>query len=340
MERAFPHLAEEGAMNRGLKYFMTGGPAFARSFRLFSALGFGTSILFCRYRQGKTQEIEISHTDYDGMNGLVAQLKKAGTYEENSFPVIPARKRSFLPWTLLRRFLHYFRVLWQFSRKSQEWKELPRKVSQPILVWNFFSAEETESIRATARANKVSMNSHLFYTLNDTVKPYLAPSGKAATWIIPVSLYSSSEQAQTPGMRTSIMEVGLVPSDTPATTNEKVRRELESESYWGAIVAVLINHPLPASINRAILSATVASKRRVGTFSNLGKWRGRDTSADEAWSVVPPVHAGQPFGVGAIEYNGKLGLGMQFDPFLGLDEHDAEAVMKEFMSRLRRKDTP
>ena len=116
--------------------------------------------------------------------------------------------------------------------------------------------------------------------------------------------------------------------------NAKVRREVDKESYWGAIVAVLINHFLPDSLNRAILAATVATKRRVGTFSNLGRWTGKERAADEAWAVVPPVHPGQPLGVGVIEFNGKLGVGMKIDPYLGMDEADGHFLVERFAESL------
>ena len=51
-------------------------------------------------------------------------------------------------------------------------------------------------------------------------------------------------------------------------------------------------------------------------------------SADEAWSVVPPVHPGQPVGIGAIEFNGKLGIGMKVDPSIGLDENMALELLQ------------
>lgn len=317
-----------------LTYFFTGGPAFAESFRLFSALGFDTSIVYAQQRASGAREIEISHIDYDGMNGLVAQLRETGAYRSDSFPAIPPRKQRFILLTWLRRLVQYFKVLWQFSRPSQEWQPRPRQVAHPFCVWRFFTGEQTARIREAARASGVSFNSHLFFQLNETVKPHLAPSKHPATWIIPVSLYQNSQQAESQGMRTSIMEVGLTPDDTPQTVHEKVRKEVDSESYWGAIVAVLINHPLPRAINRAILAATVAKKRRVGTFSNLGKWKGKERDLTEAWAVVPPVHPGQPLGVGAIEYNGKLGFGFKIDPFLGFDETDANRLADTFTAKL------
>ncbi len=313
-----------------IKYFFTGGPAFARSFRLFQHLGFDTSIVFGHRRNGEVEEREISHIEYDGMNGLVEQLRVTGTLTDQSFPVIPERKKSFWVFTLIRRFLQYFRVLYQFSRKSQEWRPEPRKVASPLTVWKFFTAKETESMRQAAKGSGVSFNSHLLYHLNEVVKPRLAPSKEPATWIVPVSLYENAKQAQEKGMRTSIMELALRPSDGATEVHAKVRREVDRESFWGAIVAVLINHLLPDRLNLAILGATVATKKRVGTFSNLGKWSGNEKAKDEAWAVVPPVHPGQPLGVGVIEFNGKLGVGFKIDPFLGMDEADGDFLINKF----------
>ncbi len=319
-----------------LNYFLTGGPAFAQSFRLFQKLGFDTSIVFGHHINGRTEEREISHIEYDGMNGLTEQLRQTGTLTDQSFPQVPLRKRGFLLFTLIRRFFQYFRILWQFSRKSQEWRVEPRKVAVPFTVWKFFTPEETEASRQAAKAAGVSLNSHLLFHLNETVKPRMAPSKHPSTWIVPVSLYASAEQVHEPGMRTSVMEVGLMPNDGPVQVHAKVRKEVDQESYWGAIVAVLINHFLPARLNSAILAATVATKRRVGTFSNLGRWTGNEKASDEAWSVVPPVHPGQPLGVGVIEFNGKLGVGMKFDPYLGMDEAEGRFVLERFKESLTK----
>ena len=130
-----------------VSYFLTGGPAFARSFRLFSALGFDTSIVYAQQMKTMAREIEISHIEYDGMNGYVAQLMATGAYQADSFPSIPPRKKSFFLITFFQRLFQYVKVLWQFSRPSQEWKTPPRKVAQPFCVWRFFTPGQTAKIQ-------------------------------------------------------------------------------------------------------------------------------------------------------------------------------------------------
>lgn len=314
--------------NRG--DFFTGGPAFARSFRLFAELDFDTDIVYARNHQGKVVEFVLPHADYDGFTGFTHLLSEHKEMTGQSFPPIPKRKHRFFLVTLFKRIGQYFRTLWQFAKKSREWKRAGKSPANFITSWQFCSAEQTAKMREQARKAGVSLNSHLFYSLHKTVKPHLQSSKLPATWIIPVSLYDNAEQANGPGVRTSIMEVNVEDKDVAVDLHAKIRHEVNRETYWGTVVAVLINHVLPDSINRKILSATVATKKRVGTFSNISKWTGNEKFADEGWSIVPPVHPGQPIGCGCIEFNGKLGLGMKLDPYLGRDQAEADILMQSW----------
>lgn len=317
--------------NGVVKKQITGGHAFKRSFHLFAELGFDTSILYAAKDVTGIQTIEIPHSDYDGMNGLVKLLTDKGQITETSFPPVPPRDESGFLVKWFKRIIQFFRVLVQFSRKSREWKEKPRCESTIVCDWIFLSEEETQKTRQSAKKRGVSVNSHLLHSLNGAVRPYLEPSEKDnSTWIVPVSLYESFEEAKAPGIKTSIMEVNLADNDTAEIVHAKVKKEVDLQSYWGTIVAVLLNDFLSDNLNRKILASTVAKKKRVGTFSNLGRWCGKEEKGFVGWAVVPPVHPGQPLGVGAVEYNGALGVGMKWDPCLGMTKSDRETVKNSF----------
>lgn len=298
------------------------------SFKIFAQLGYDVSIRFGHCINGKWEETELSHISFDGINGFTKLLTDQGKILPTSFPQLRERpERSFFQkWT--NRFRQYFRTVGQFSKPSRQWrlKRAPLPAGTFVSSWRLLSVAETQLFRACSQSQGVSLNTFLLYNLHRAVLPFLEAGSKQKTlpcaWIVPAMLYKNWKMAANQGVHTSIMELNIIESDTPHSLQQKLNHEISIESYWGPILGAAINNFLPDFLNRFILNLTVAKKMRVGTFSNIGKWTGQEQEPSEGWSVLPPVHPGQPLGVGAIEYNGKLGLGIKADPVLGFSQSD------------------
>lgn len=258
--------------------------------------------------------------------------KSAGVFESDGFPPLRDRKSSLGKWP--NRIKEYFRILQQFSLKSKEWlPKIPEIAEHATNLaancqvslsenkfhcgWIYLSQDQTERLRRSSKAAGVSLNVYLLHRINQAVQPYLQNSSFKSSWIVPVAVYSSWELALLPGVRTSTVEINIGEKDSLQDLQRQLQSEVNREAYWGFLVGAMINYVLPMSLNRAILQATIAKKNRVGTFSNIGKWTGKEDHS--IWAMAPNVHPGQPLGAGAVEFNGRLGLGFKFDPCLGFD---------------------
>jgi hypothetical protein len=314
-----------------------GENAMSRGFVHFEKLGYDVSIIYGRARGGAWETIEISHIPYDGINGFAHVLNERGLFDPAGLP--PLRKRAERPFVArwANRFRQYLDVVAQFGRPSRKWAKPAAAVEGRPLAWIAFSMEETARIRGRAREEGVSVNVLLLHRLHQVVAPRLEPgSPHPAAWIVPANLYEDWSNILGRGVLTSIMELEVRDDDGPKAIQEKLTAAIAAEAYWGPFLGAMINDPLPAFLNRAILSSTVAKKMRVGTLTNAGKWSGRETAPDEAWSLVPPVHPGQPLGCGVIEWNDKLGLGLKADGSLGLNAEALAALAREWREALLR----
>lgn len=308
-----------------------------RSFTLFSQLGFDVDIIYLRFKpEGGFDRIIVPHTEYDGINGFVEMLKRDGLFDLKCLPPFPERPRRgfFLRW--LNSFMQYFRVLAQFGAKSRSWKTSKPNNGYSV-SGKLLTADETSDIKSNAKKKGVSTNTALLHALNVTILPYLDLSQLALpnAWIIPVMLYETAAQTEEKGSLTSIMEVNIHENDSLENLQRQIREEIAAEAYMGTWLAAILNSFLPDSLNRSILKSTVAKKMRVGTFSNLGRWQSvRPSPGTSGWSVTPPVHPGQPFGVGLIEYGGRLGVALKTDPTLGLSEAEGSKILDQWVRRL------
>jgi hypothetical protein len=305
-----------------------------KSFECFRDLGLDTDIYFCQIHEGGTKLIRVSHCEYDGISGFVNLLKKQGQYKSDGFPNVLRRNRHSIA-LVYRKLREYIRTLGQFKMKSYHWRygegfQLKRQFFSVVS----FEVESTRRLKAQARRLKVSVNSFLFHHLAASVMPYLDFSRDAAgaTWIVPASLYESEEQAHRKGNRTSIMEVVVKPDQSVRETHEMIKAEVRREAHWGPWLGAWIFYFLPRFFVRWALKSTVAKKKRVGTFSNLGSWIGVDHS--DWWTGMPPVHPGQPFGVAAIEWNGKLALGFRVHESAGLTKETLDTLIVDWFARL------
>lgn len=309
--------------------------AMRSSFELFSQLGFDVAIVYLKFESPRNFErIALSHTEYDGINGFVEILRRERKFRLNDLPPFPVRASRPLLLRWLNYWKQYFRVLAQFGAQSKGWRKIVQEPPRAFSVSGRLLTEaETQIIKAHSTRAGVSTNTVLLFELNRSIQAFLDGASLPCSWIIPVMLYQSPEETTEKGNLTSIMEINIEDADTLQSLQTKIRGEIAAEAYRGTWLGAIINSFLPDKVNRAILSSTVAKKMRVGTFTNLGRWGQNSEAGPAGWSLVPPVHPGQPFGVGLIEYGGKLGLALKTDPSLGLSELDGDRILENWIRR-------
>jgi hypothetical protein len=331
--------------------------AMQKGFRAFDGLNLDTSIITAFKKNNQLNVEPISHVDYDGNNGFWRLLFNTGFKN-----VVPPDIRTRTTLTFFEKMAQYFRVLKQFSEKSRCFRSDSKLIidswglqsnqetqvgilSSPqksalqtigladylghALFFASISINEVKRMREHAANHNVTLNTWMFWCLNKIMQPLLV-GNDCSSWVMPVSAYQNLNQLEHQGVLTSVIEINIGSNTTPLQLHEMVKHEVNSGLHWGTLFGACINWFLPLFLYKLILKATIAKKIRVGTFSNIGKWKGENSEFGNDHYLCPPVHQGQPLGVCVNELNGQLNFGWKADLSLNLQSNHLAVIHEKF----------
>jgi hypothetical protein len=329
--------------------------AMQKGFLAFERLNLDVSIVQAVNDSRSLKISSLSHSIYDGNNGFWKFISENGA-EHIQPPSIKIRAAL----SFFEKLDQYFRVLHQFKKTSCTFKSnvselIETKAHEPTVSMNkqqntknqsvqnigladFFgnsmyfetyTEDETEQAKKIAQTKGTSLNSWMLWCANSILSPYLEGTSPSS-WIVPVSVYESLDELKQTGVLTSIVEINIETNMTTQEVGDLVRKEVNAGLHWGTIFGACVNWFLPLYIYSLILKATVAKKVRVGTFSNIGKWTTTTMESQKNFYFCPPVHKGQPLGIGVNEFNGRLNIGWKSDASLNLQSLHLSHLHKAF----------
>lgn len=308
----------------------------SKTFEIYGELGFDIDINVVEtdVKTGKEFKRTFSHAKNDGTGVILTLLKESNEASLETLPTPPRRNKKPFIWRFFNGIKQYFRCFAQFNRPSNSWKHSESSAAAPLEVWKYLSKEETDKLLKNAKENHVSANSLMIYYLNQTLKPYLHQHSYPNTWTIPVSLYEEYDLNHIQGNKTSIMEASITYDMSLKKVNQLIKKEIDQESYIGAILASTVTLLFGKKITKKVLQDTVVKKDKVGAFSNLGVWTSLSGKITEKkrWAICPPVLPAQPFACLVITVDGKLSAMIKFDPVLNLSESEGRKILDDWLN--------
>ena len=302
-------------------------------FSLYENSEIDISIHYVKKEDHRLQAFERLHSGFDGISGFSDILKNENLLTEESFPTI----RTPIPGSWIQKLQAVRELSKGSSRKNRFWPiEEENKIhhkEQSSQAWSFFSTEETCQIESSSKKNKVSVNTYLLHQFNRSLISLNLgrPNLTLNNWLIPVSQYSKSDFRKTGGNRVSYIEIPIKPEDTAYQLHQKVKILLKKRVDLGPLTALKIGLALGDQFVLKANRKNAFKKKYVGGFTNIGKWKGR---GNHSWAMTPPVNHQQPFAIGAIDYNGKLGIGLKAYPSLKLTQIDLKKIAGKFRDLL------
>lgn len=280
--------------------------------------------------------VEIHHGESDGHGGLSRFLRGQGIAFDS-----PAMRGGSVAPSLVERLRAVVRV----ARAKGEAPLVLRvrnpawvrgsKVAARASAGRLLSAEASARVFAAARAAGVSVTTHLLHALTEAVVPLVVEPGPSITWGIPVNMRGPVRVVPEDANASSIMPVHVPRGGGAAAVQAALSAALAANLHWGKWDQL----NTAARLGKRVLRKKVrhyyrtADPARMGTFSNVGAWRGA-TAADVGILVYGLPTLTDPLFAAALTWNGKLALTLRVHPSLTTDEREVARWHQAWLAQL------
>jgi len=279
----------------------------------------------------------IHHTQSDGVGGITKILEEEG-HKVKAQPVT----RPMPAMGLLKKF----RLLKSFinltNTVNQLWKSerLDIKGVPETFCLNLLTSSQTEALQKRVEEKGVSLNTWLFFTLDQVCCEVLLQSGSERKWISPINI--RTEKIKKYGNHSASIIVNFLKKDfekhSPQLLHSNIKKYLKANLHWGSF---LYSNMARLIGKRGTLKVAKRIKEvGTGVFSNLGIWPDENITLDtkkrsyNRRAVLAPVTQVLPIAATAWQWQDRLSLSLQLHPSLNLSNDTNVIVMKKWSSLL------
>jgi hypothetical protein len=298
-----------------------------RYFDTLKQSGEDTTFSIHRYRSERPLEkLTFDHRVYDGVSAVCELARKlpAEGFAPPQFKVVDKPN-------LFRRCLMLFRWSRQlFPGLGREWKE---GSGVRIAAQAYIHIDKNEW--SDIQVRKGSPTNIILSSLDLVAQKYLKSSTLPRLWMIPVGLYDQIDRSLHPQNRVAFVDVSLWNKGNQITSIQgQLKRDLSKGLYWGSILSLNIVDLVGVKIFVFFLKFLHHLFRRTGTVSNFGAWKVTGIPSDEWWVIQMTTVRISPVGIGMIEVNGQLGVGIQFHSSLRWTPLEAQKFAQEWKKEI------
>lgn len=275
----------------------------------------------------------LPHSKFDGIGGVAHLLRGRGVEPAT----LPTLRESGVPsfWQLVPGLLSG-----RDRAPEPRWnKPVPPAVaSEPVFGVSWAGRAETDMIRRNARELGISPAMLLFWGLHQVVIRRLLREGARGNWFFPVNMRGPVRLASDEMNHSSGFYISLDGDWTPMELRDHIRSELRRQRHWLMWYQARVGRWVgQAGVNR-LYDWMSPGANYLGSFSMLGEWRQDMTAAGwPARSLLcfcGPGSPAHPVSNGAMIWNGRLTLMLQFHPVLGLGQQMLDACLHDWRALL------
>ena len=285
-----------------------------------------------RMQDGAIDWVFPSHAEYDGLGGFVHVLRQTFPDRDIKLPQRAARAPSFT-----KRAAALLRMVVQKPVPAAAWKGYDASWAgwrlQPgsELATLVLASEETHRLSAKARAEGVSLNSLLMFTLAKATRPELEDGPRL--WMMPVNMRGPVTLARDTANQTGYLQIDIADDAAIADVQDQLKQALRRRDHWASWSFLNLSQLIGLTgISQVFKLQMMRFQNRpfVGSFSNLGTWSGVGE-----WCICPLVTKTSPVGVGAIVCDGRLALTIEAHPSIRREAGWTRTVMDRWARLLQ-----
>lgn len=303
-------------------------------FEAFKALGEPSDILFDFKIKGENQSVKhlYSHSLGDAtaaMNELSFKYKISFSKAVEKTTPQKVSFTNYLKQILM--FNYYAR-----PRKQQLWPFIFTKATTTETPYAFFVIEKEELtiLKARLQTQKLSLNTHLLYSLNQATRNYLKPIRQDLTWIVPVNFRRELGLAIDASGNQAANFTCTIENETPAQLHTKISLLLKSKRHWGVWFWQNTSKYMPFFLVKLTTKLRLHPNYNAGVFTNLGAWTS-STEFSHFTFFANPIQS-HPVVASSLEMNGSLTLGLCLYPTFPLSPQQLQEYLQAWKNNVLR----
>ncbi len=285
-----------------------------------------TDIIFSIERGDITELVNFPHEKSDGVGALHLVAEKFNWQIQNQSALKP-KKIGFIKY-----FINCVAFLyWAHPRRDNIWPFTFKKAKAVHTLQSLrkFTRDETTALLTKAKWLKVSLNTLLFYALNQTIVEKYSLQKKEVSWWIPVNMRPDlGIDVNDPQINKNYVSNFPVDvfSDTSLTDCQQlISKALKQQKHWGTWWWQNVGRFLPESFIEVIAKRNLQDNYYAGAFSNLGNWTCKEQSSNISFFVNPLLS--HPIGAGAIIWNGQLNITLRVYPTFPIAQSELDRLI-------------
>ena len=253
----------------------------------------------------------VPHARFDGLGGFVDLLRRTTAAKDLPVPVRRTQRPSL--WQRIAAVAQLCaerpRVAGRWRHQAAAWRpgEDQCREGNTFAATHLFTKEETGALERAARASGAPLNALLLSGLARASEAEIADG--PAIWMMPVNMRGPVTLARDTANHTGYLQIDIAPGASAANVQAQVKERLRRREHWGSWLFLNLGRIAGYRGMRTIYGFQMrrfGNRPFVGSFSNLGSWRGVG-----CWFVCPPVTMNAPVAAGAIVCDGRLSLTLE-----------------------------
>ena len=306
----------------------------AQLFEIYRRHAEPTDIIFSIECDNKTELVNFPHEKSDGVGALHLVAEKFNWQIQNQGALKPKKIG------IIKYFINCILFLyWAHPRRNNIWPFTFKKTEtvETLQTSYNFSQEETTALLTKAQWLKVSLNTLLFYALNQTIVEKFDLQKKEISWWIPVNMRPDlGIDVNDPSINKNYVSNFPVDvfSDTSLMDCQKlISKALKQQKHWGTWWWQNLGRFLPASAIEVIAKRNLQDNFYAGAFSNLGSWTCKEQKSNLSFFVNPLLS--HPIGAGAIVWNGQLNITLRVYPTFPIAQSELDRLIAAWAKAVR-----
>lgn len=298
-------------------------------FEIYRRIEEPVDILFLLENSDKTEIIKFPHEMADGTGALHA-LAERYNWKIQNFNSVKPRKITLLQYTI-NCFMFLY---WAHPRRKNIWPFSFKKTttSETLHSHYNFSAGATSALITKAKRLNVSLNTLLFYSLNNSISTKFNLANATHSWWIPVNMRSDlGLDINDKSLKKNYVSNFTIDVNSKMSLSDYhslIGRSLKQKKHWAAWWWQHLGQFMPESIIAIIAKRNINENYYIGAFSNMGEWTCSDSNLNLSFLVNPLLS--HPIGAGAIIWNGRLNLGLRIYPTFPLSQPELDELVNDW----------
>lgn len=305
-------------------------------FKLRREIGLPYNISLGHYRNetGQVTWVDYPHYQFDGVGVLAFHLQQHG-YTNIHLPI----NTHLTPLPLNKKIRLTINPYQNEKPIPAEWRcyDFSKGSNSTDIAWQVLTPQQSDFLEIQAAQHKVSVNSFLFWGLNQICFEYLLNKDSYAPWFYPVNMRSPILKQVSPYANGSCgIYLNLKKEDSTQSLHKKIKQQLKMQSYWGLYYQGRIGMSFGTTVAKKLFAKTMLSARHVGSLSALGTWQAERPSCkpdDEAYLICAPGSPMYPISTGVIKLHSRYTICLRLNHAVVDDSTDEQTLLASWLKQ-------